>query len=374
MALVAVIASAWPAPRDPVAGLSEQRLLAAAAAAGADLRVLVLERHALGRFAAPGPLEGAAEPAPATIPYRGAPAGRGAAASLRRALRRLARERPVGLLHALGPLPAGALAHRARPDLPLLVSLAGGEVLHAGTDAPSHTAQVSATLAAAEVVAAPSSGTAALAAAAGARRTLVIHPGSDLPAAQRAARAEPACLVTIGRLEASRRHGDVLRALAVLADAHPDLRYEVIGEGPERSALEALARRLDVAGRVQFSGALAPDEALARVRAATLLVMPSVDEAFGVSYVEAMAAGVPAIGCRGEAGPEDIAAAGDGLTMVPPGDIERLSQRLDELLGDPARLREAGERARATVSETFTWERSGAQLAALYEELARSGG
>ena len=69
--------------------------------------------------------------------------------------------------------------------------------------------------------------------------------------------------------------------------------------------------------------------------------MPSTEEAFGVAYIEAMAGGVPAIGCRGEPGPEEIAAAGDGFMLVPPGDIERLSQRIDELLSDPHRLREA---------------------------------
>ena len=91
--------------------------------------------------------------------------------------------------------------------------------------------------------------------------------------------------------------------------------------------------------------------------------MPSTEEAFGVAYIEAMAGGLPAIGCRGEPGPEEIAAAGDGFMLVPPGDIERLSQRIDELLSDPHRLREAGRRARATVAEHFTWERCGEQTA-----------
>ncbi len=83
--------------------------------------------------------------------------------------------------------------------------------------------------------------------------------------------------------------------------------------------------------------------------------MPSTEEAFGVAYIEAMAGGVPAIGCRGEAGPEEIAAAGDGFVLVPPGDIERLTQRIDELLSDPQRLREAGIRARETVAANFSW-------------------
>jgi glycosyltransferase involved in cell wall biosynthesis len=102
-----------------------------------------------------------------------------------------------------------------------------------------------------------------------------------------------------------------------------------------------------------------------------VFALPSVDEAFGVAYVEAMAAGVPAIGCRGEPGPEEIAAAGDGFLLVPPGDIERLTQRIDELLSDPQRLREAGQRARATVAAHFTWERCGEETVSAYEQALR---
>ncbi len=163
----------------------------------------------------------------------------------------------------------------------------------------------------------------------------------------------------------------MLRALAVLADRHPRLRYTMIGEGPERTALEGLAARLGVSDRVDFLGQLPPEEAIERARRCTLFVMPSTDEAFGVAYIEAMAGGVPAIGCRGEPGPEEIAAAGDGFVLVPPGDIERLTQRIDELLSDPHRLREAGQRARATVAAHFTWERCGEETLAAYERALR---
>ena len=64
---------------------------------------------------------------------------------------------------------------------------------------------------------------------------------------------------------------------------------------------------------------------------------------------------------------------GGGFLLVPPGDIERLSQRIDELLSDRERLREAGRRARATVAAHFTWERCGEQTRAAYEEALRDG-
>ncbi len=183
--------------------------------------------------------------------------------------------------------------------------------------------------------------------------------------------------MTVAHLVARKRHADVLRALAVLGPRHPTLRYSIVGAGPERPALEALATRLGVADRVDFHGQLDPAEALAQARSASVFVMPSTEEAFGTAYIEAMAGGVPAIGCRGEPGPEEIAAAGGGFLLVPPGDIERLSQRIDELLSDPHSLQEASDRARRTVRESFTWERCGEETLAAYREVlerARSRG
>jgi glycosyltransferase involved in cell wall biosynthesis len=232
---------------------------------------------------------------------------------------------------------------------------------------------VARSLGAAQLVLANSQGIAELAQAYGAGETRVVHLGAEPPAPQRPrrrdVRGEAPSLVTVGHLVARKRHADVLRALAVLGQRYPTLRYVIVGEGPERTALEGLAARLGVTERVDFRGQLPPEEALEQSRRSTLFVMPSTEEAFGVAYIEAMAAGVPAIGCRGEPGPEEIAAAGDGFMLVPPGDIERLTQRIDELLSDPHRLREAGQRARATVAAHFTWESCGEQTLAAYRHV-----
>jgi glycosyltransferase involved in cell wall biosynthesis len=260
-----------------------------------------------------------------------------------------------------------AFALRA-PRAPLLVSVHGGDVLYTAARMRNGEQAVRRPFGAARLVLANSDGIAELAREHGARETLVVHLGADLPAAARPSRrGGPQTLVTVAHLVARKRHADVLRALAVLTPRHPTLRYEIVGDGPERPALEALAERLGVHERVDFHGQLAPEQAVAQARQCTLFVMPSTEEAFGVAYVEAMAGGVPAIGCRGEPGPEEIAAAGDGLVLVPPGDIERLTQRIDELLSDSHRLHEARQRARATVASSFTWERCGAQTIAAYE-------
>jgi glycosyltransferase involved in cell wall biosynthesis len=254
--------------------------------------------------------------------------------------------------------------------VPLVVSSHGGDVLGTARRGPEAEAAVRRGFAAARLVLANTAGTARRAAALGAAETRVVHLGTDLDE-PRESDGSPH-LVTVGHLVARKRHADVLRALWLLRDRHPDLRYVIVGEGPERERLAAQATALGLAGRVDFRGQLPPAQARAAARGATLFVMPSVDEAFGVAYVEAMAGGVPAIGCIGEDGPEDIAATGPGMVLVPPGDVERFAGELDRLLDDPRSRLDLGRAARATVAEHFTWERCGRETVAAYEDALRS--
>jgi teichuronic acid biosynthesis glycosyltransferase TuaC len=163
----------------------------------------------------------------------------------------------------------------------------------------------------------------------------------------------------------------VLRALWLLRDSHPELRWDVVGDGPERAPLQRLAHELELDGRVRFLGQLPPAMARAAAQGAGVFVLPSVDEAFGVAYVEAMAGAVPAIGCRGEPGPEEIAAGGGGLRLVPPADPEALAAELRALLDEPDWRRELGDAARATVEAGFTWEQCGRATVAAYEAALR---
>jgi glycosyltransferase involved in cell wall biosynthesis len=397
---VLVLAEFYPSRRDPVLGVWAHRQALAARDAGAQVRVMVLHRVVPPRAAlAAGPAAAASalaalarEPraqvrdglkvsyVPYVSPERErsyAKWGTWAAPSLGLAMAHLHRSFPFDLVHAHNAVPAGDAVRRVRAlraaRAPLVVSVHGGDVLYTAVRMRGGEQAVHDTLSQARLVLANSEGIAELSREHGARDTRVVHLGTDVPAASRPARraGAPQTLVTVGHLVARKRHADVLRALAVLTPRHPTLRYAIVGAGPEREALERLAARLEVAERVDFHGQLPHAQAVELARTCTLFVMPSTEEAFGVAYVEAMAGGVPAIGCRGEPGPEEIAAAGDGLVLVPPGDIERLTQRIDELLSDPHRLHEVRQRARATVAANFTWERCGRQTLDAYEHALR---
>ncbi len=397
---VAVVAEFYPRQDDPVLGVWAHRQALAARDAGADVRVVVLHRLVPPRASLSGGpgaparalLGLASEPRKQTrdgldvtyVRYVSPPRSRSyhawsawAAPALGLALRRLRRSFEFDLIHAHNAVPAGDASRRARLGVPLVVSVHGGDVLYTAPRTPAGREAVERNLAAATTVLANSHGIAELSRHYGAADTRVVHLGADLPeprglAGRREQRAPS--LVTVGHLVARKRHSDVLRALAVLAKRHPTLRYVIVGDGPERIALEGLATRLEVSDRVDFLGQLPPSEAIERARTCTLFAMPSTEEAFGVAYIEAMAGGIPAIGCRGEPGPEEIAAAGDGFVLVPPGDIERLTQRIDELLSDPQRLREASIRARETVAANFTWERCGEETLAAYRHALRGDG
>jgi teichuronic acid biosynthesis glycosyltransferase TuaC len=196
----------------------------------------------------------------------------------------------------------------------------------------------------------------------------VVHLGTDIPRQPRPSPVRPT-LVTVAHLAARKRHADVVSAIALLRGRHPGLRYVIVGDGPERPRLESLAHSLVVDDLVEFRGQLGHQEALEAARSATLFVMPSVEEAFGVAYVEAMAAGVPAIGCRGEDGPEEIVAAGGGIVLVPPEDVQALAAQIDSLLRRPHELKRLGEQARETVGRAFTWERCGRETVEAYRRV-----
>jgi teichuronic acid biosynthesis glycosyltransferase TuaC len=387
---VAIVTEYYPRAHDPVLGIWAHRQAVAATEAGADVRVVVLYRPIPPLSTAPRDLlratrRLAAQPRRVRldgvdvryVPFLSPPRpssygswGAWAAPTLALALRRLRRSFPFDLVHAHNAVPAGDAVLRTGVGAPLVVSVHGSDVFHTARRHAAGRAAVRRAFAGARIVLANSAGVAAAARELGAADPRVLRLGTDVPEPIAAPEREHA-LVTVAHLVARKRHADVVRALALLGDRHPRLRYVIVGDGPEHEPLRLLADELGVGDRVELTGQLPHALALARARRCALFAMPSVDEAFGVAYIEAMAAGLPAIGVRGEPGPEDIAAAGGGIRLVPPRDHVTLAAVIGELIDDPTTLRTLGAAARDTVQAAFTWERCGRETVRAYEDALR---
>jgi glycosyltransferase involved in cell wall biosynthesis len=386
---VAVVAEWYPSPADPVLGIWAHRQAMAVRDAGADVHVLAVRRPippvSAARRGLPGlrdwarsvpgllarwELDGIpVEPVPFVAPPRPWSYGTWGwwmAPTLSRALA----HRPFDLVHAQSILPVGHAVRLSRPRAACVVSTHGPDITHVAHASRPARRETANTLRDADLVIANSRWAERRCRELGGPEinTEVVHLGADLPPpADRLARPT---LVTVANLTASKRHAVVLHALAAIpADRRPD--YLIIGDGPGREPLARAAAALGLDGSVRFVGSLPHERALAEAARCHLFVMPSVEEPFGVAFVEAMAAGLPAVGARGAGGPEDIAGAGPGLVRVPPENHVALAREIERLLADPDQLATLGRQARDTVARAFSWERCGQATLAAYERALR---
>ena len=179
------------------------------------------------------------------------------------------------------------------------------------------------------------------------------NPPDDVPAGARV-------LLAVSRLTEQKGIDVAVRALPSLPD---DTVLVVLGEGPERPALEALARQLGVERRVFLPGRV-PDVA-AWLRRATLLVHPARWEGFGLGVLEAMLAGLPVVASNVSSLPELVVDGETGI-LVRPDDSPALALGVARALEEPERLGAAGrERARSE----FSVARMSGRTAELYRSL-----
>ncbi len=280
----------------------------------------------------------------------------------------------------------GAWAHFPASVAYLAARLTGRRfsmAAHAGADLYRTRAFLAEKVRAAEFVAACVRGNADLLralAGPGARVEWIYH-GVDLARFDGGGRArdpEPLFLV-VGRLAMPKGFDLAVRALAVLARRGRAGRLVVIGDGPERGALEALARAEGVGDRVTFTGALTHDRILPWYRRAWALLAPCRVLANGRRdgipnvVIEAMAMGVPCVGTRA-AGLEEAIEPGVTGALADPEDVEGLADGLGALLDDPSSVDRMGAQARARATGGFDAETNFARLYALWQDGAPARG
>jgi teichuronic acid biosynthesis glycosyltransferase TuaC len=174
-------------------------------------------------------------------------------------------------------------------------------------------------------------------------------------------------ILIVGNLLRSKGHEYVLRALRELRPSFPQLRCRIVGEGPDRARLNALASDCGVAEQVQFVGRQSRAEVAEAMRRCSVFALPSSNEGLGCVYLEAMSSGKPVIACRGQ-GIEEVIEHGKNGWLIPVDGLAELVQGLSTLLGSPELRARIGTAARLTILGKLTLSHQAQQLSNIYRQ------
>jgi glycosyltransferase involved in cell wall biosynthesis len=175
----------------------------------------------------------------------------------------------------------------------------------------------------------------------------------------------------VGRMTAVKRTEDLLRTLRRLVDLDVDAVLFLVGDGPNRDALEQKAHELGVARRCLFVGY--QDDVARFYDAFDALLLPSANEGTPVSVIEALAAGRPVVATRVGGVPDVVRDGVDGF-LADAGDTEALARRLSELAADPELRERMGAAGRERVVNRYAVERLVDDTDRLYRALLADPG
>ena len=229
------------------------------------------------------------------------------------------------------------------------------------------------TLRRANVVLAANQSGAAAASRAGARAPIIVPFGVD---DERFARAGLSVRMTSGGragvtfivvayLVARKRVSDVIRAFAMILKNYQDARLLIVGDGPERGKLIALAQQLGVDAACELVGYVPHKDMALEYSRADVLISGSASETFGMSLLEAMACGLPIISTDND-GSGDIISTGKNGYLFKVGDIEALAHFMEILCIDRNLRKDMGMSALDCIKTKYSWKKIAAQIREVY--------
>lgn len=204
-------------------------------------------------------------------------------------------------------------------------------------------------------------------------RVRAVPPGTDsAPPAEGPGAGQPPRIVCVGTVTPRKGHDVLVRALVRIEDL--EWRCDCAGSltrapGFAKEVLGAV-ERLGLAERVRFLGELDAGALDEVYRRATLMVLPSHYEGYGMAFAEALARGLPVVGTTGGAIPHTV--PDDAGVLVTPGDAEALAGALRTLLEDAGRLRALSAAALGHARDLPGWDRQAVAFAEAVEDLVRT--
>jgi teichuronic acid biosynthesis glycosyltransferase TuaC len=368
----------YPSEHNDAAGCFVAEPIAALANAGAENTVFAVQPFYRGK------LHGRADAPAEWLRYFSLPGGFGLPsagaflfARIVAQVRELQRSQPVDLVHAHGPLPCGHAAMLLNTELkiPYVVSVHGldafsTEQVHGRAGEWCRRVSQRVYRSSRRVICISERVREQVLEGMGQScRTSVVYNSVDpelFSPGEEAASRDPIVL-SVGNLIPIKGHDLLIRAIASLAPEFPRLSFDIVGEGPELSRLQALAQQLQIAERVRFLGRQSRREVAAAMRRCTVFALPSRYEGLGCVYLEGMSVGKPVIGCRGQGIAEIIRHGSNGF-LVGSDNEKELALALAMLLRDENLRRNLGVAARDTILDRFTLGQQAEILTRIYRE------
>jgi glycosyltransferase involved in cell wall biosynthesis len=156
----------------------------------------------------------------------------------------------------------------------------------------------------------------------------------------------------------------LLQAVAKIAQTRP-VKLTVVGTPKKNGYSQRLIQQLGIGNRITFTGRIAHEQFVREYARATVAVVPSVYEGFGLPVGEAMACAVPVISTTGGALPEVV---GDAGILVPPADHRALAKAILKILDQPQLAQKLGQAGYRRVQRHFTWKKAAEKTVAVYRE------
>ncbi len=184
-------------------------------------------------------------------------------------------------------------------------------------------------------------------------------------------------LLTVARLYPRKGHDIALQAIARINAEFPDLRYLIVGEGPEEARLRRMAAELGLADTLTFVGHVPMEELPDFYHLCNFFVMPNREEpdgdveGFGMVFLEANAAGKAVVGGRSGGAADAILDTETGL-LVKPKDVEGWAATIKLLLSNPNFCHQMGARGLDRVRSEFSWKSRAMQLRQLSREVVQA--
>jgi glycosyltransferase involved in cell wall biosynthesis len=193
---------------------------------------------------------------------------------------------------------------------------------------------------------------------------LIIPNGVDLDAIPDNIQKEPGKVLCVARLSWEKGIDTLVKCWPEVAKNSTGARLVLVGEGPERSAIEKMIIDLDLSGSVVLKGNLPHDKVLREMKSAQVFVCPSLAEGLGIVFIEAQACGLPVIGTNVGGIPDVIQNKENGL-LVEPGNIEMLTSAILSVLNNKKLADRYSGNALESVKK-FNWKHILKEIDSLY--------